>query len=159
MLPGMDSLRDLDLPQGALVLVDTAPIIYYVEEGPASPRGSVLGAFIETARAGRLSLMVSAIAWTELLAGPLASRASARADEYRTLLADSRTFRVEPVEVSIAEEAARLVSRLRRSLALADALHLATALALRADAALTNDEAWREAVPGLRVFLVDEIAY
>lgn len=150
---------ELDLPEGALVLVDAAPIIYFVEEGPESARGAVFAAFAEAAREGAIALAVSAIAWTELLAGPLASGDEEKAARYRRLLADSSLLRVEPIEVSVAEGAARLLSSTRPGIGLADALHIATTLSIRAQAVLTNDEAWRGVEGCPRVLLVDELAF
>jgi predicted nucleic acid-binding protein len=46
----------------------------------------------------------------------------------------------------------------RFGVSFADAIHLATALIHRADAVLTNDEAWRDVPEAPSVFLVDELA-
>ena len=150
---------ELDLPEGCLVLVDAGPLVYYLEEGPGSPRGSVFASFAAAARAGSLRLAASALAWTELLAGALAKGDAAGAGACRSLLADSSLIRIEPIEVSIAEGAALLLASTRPRLGLADAFHIATAASIGAGAVLTNDEAWRR-VPGCpRVLLVDELAF
>jgi predicted nucleic acid-binding protein len=163
--PLMIDFDGLGLAAGALVLLDTAPLVYLVE-GSAGPRRSVVELFMEASGSGRLRLAVSAVAWAELLAG--AARNGALAERYRRVLADSSRIHVAPVDVAVAEEAARIVaaSRVARNatparpgLELADAIHLGTARVLGAAAALTNDEAWRGAAVGLRVFVVDELAF
>jgi len=144
------------LPLGALVLVDSSSLVYLVEEGERSPRRAVAARFLDAAARGDLAIAVSAVAWAELLEGPLRSGDDELAARYRSLLADSSRIRVEPVDVAIAEEAAML--RARRDLGLADSLHIATARILRTSAVLTNDEQWRAVPECPRVILVDELA-
>jgi predicted nucleic acid-binding protein len=158
----MVPLPELGVTEGELVLVDSSALIYLVDEPEGSARGVAVGAFAEAARAGRIRLAVSAIAWTELLAGPIASGDGERADRFRNFLANSAIVRIEPLDVAIAEEAARIrgagAARRGAGLEFADALHIATAIVLGADAVLTNDEAWK-LVPGCpRVLLVDDVA-
>jgi len=158
----MVRLRPLGVGEGELVLVDSSALIYLIDEPEGSARGFAVGAFVEAAQAGLIRLAASAIAWTELLAGPIASADGERADRFRSFLANSAIVRIEPLDVAIAEEAARLrgagAARRKAGLELADAVHIATAIVIRADAVLTNDEAWK-LVPGCpRVLLVDDIA-
>ncbi len=153
----MDILADLGLEEGSLVLVDTAPLAYLTDDG-SGHRGKVAAAFLEAAAGGRIRLTASALVWTELLTRPLARGDGPAAERIRRLLSDSRTIVLAPFEVAIAEEAAILMAT-RKVLAMADALHLATAIVLRADAVLTNDSAWQEAGFPFRVLLVDELAF
>jgi len=163
--PPMVDFEGLGLASGSLVLADTSVFVYLLEGAPG-PRRAVVELFMEAAGSGRLRLAVSAVAWAELLAG--AAPEGELAERYRRLLADSSRIYVAPVDVAVAEEAARIqaaslksrnASGARPGLALADAIHLGTARVLGAAAALTNDEAWRGAVAGLRVLVVDELAF
>jgi predicted nucleic acid-binding protein len=131
--------------------------VYLVQDAPDSPRRAAAARFLDAAAKGELALVASAIAWTELLEGPLRSGDAGLAERCRALLADSSRIRIESVDVAIAEEAAAL--RARRGLGLADSLHIATAVVLGADAALTNDEAWRGVPECPRVLLIDELAF
>jgi len=152
--------EELGLAEGALVLVDSSALVYYAE-GAEGGRRAAVGAFFEAARGGRLRLAASAVAWAELLAG---AAGPGDAGRLRALLSDSRIVRIEVVDVAVAEEAARLMAalgrpaRTRPALGFADALHIATAIVIGADATLTNDEAWREVPRCPRALLVDEIA-
>jgi predicted nucleic acid-binding protein len=145
------------LGAGSVVLVDAAPFVYMVEGAEGSPRRAAVSRFLEAAGRGEVELVASAVAWTELLEGPLRSGDSGLAGRYRALLADSSRIRIELVDVAIAEEAAAL--RALRGLGLADSLHVATARVIRADAVLTNDQAWREVPECPRVLIVDELAF
>jgi predicted nucleic acid-binding protein len=177
----MLDLAELGLRRGDLVILDAAPIIYLVE-GDAVPAGraavrrsernGVARFFADAAREGNLRLAASTVAWTEVLAGPLAEGDGEKAASFRRALADWRLLTLEPVDVAIAEEAARL-SALPVRPGFADAIHLATAAVLGAAAVLTNDDAWPAAVAAagsgasphaaayrsLRVLLVDELAF
>jgi predicted nucleic acid-binding protein len=143
------------LPPGASILLDSSPLIYLVEGSAARRRaGEDLLAYA-SGRGHRF--IASALVWTELLRKPLASGDAALAGRYRTLLADSARIVLVPVDVAIAEEAARLLAL--RALQPFDALHLATARAKGAAAILGNDSAWRRLPECPRLFLVDELAF
>jgi predicted nucleic acid-binding protein len=145
------------LGPGSVLLVDSSALVYLVEGANGSPRRAAVSRFLEAAARGEIGLVVSALAWAELLEGPLRSGDAALAARCRALLADSPRVRVEPVDVAIAEESALL--RARRGLGLADCIHIATARVLGADAVLTNDEAWRRVPECPPVLLVDELAF
>jgi predicted nucleic acid-binding protein len=172
------------LEAGDLVLLDSAPLIYFLEAeaGKAPPeaeasRAKLVGDFLEAAHAGGIRLVASTLAWTEILRGPLAIADRLRAEAGRRLLAASPFLCLEPVDVAIAEEAAGLLALFPggsgRRLELADSLHLATAIVLGAAAILTNDGAWADILAlrsdtqakkgkgrGLpRVLLLDELLF
>jgi hypothetical protein len=65
----MEPLDFGDLPQRALLLVDSAPIIYVLEDHPKlAPRFRLL---FEEHAAGRLRFTVTTITIAEVLAGPI----------------------------------------------------------------------------------------
>jgi len=133
-----------DLPVGALVLVDTAPIIYTLEGHPElAPRFRSL---FERHSDGTIQLAVTTITIAEVMTGPLTVGDEALAKRYRGIL---ESWTVVPLSAEIAESAARLRSPLR--LRLPDAIQAASALAIGADALATNDRdfAKLKAVPVL----------
>jgi predicted nucleic acid-binding protein len=85
-------------------------------------------------------LRLPASAYAECLMGP-ARRG--RLNDARARLAELQ-LQVEPLTEAMAERAAELRSRFR-SIRLPDALVIATADILKADAILTGDAAWRRA--------------
>lgn len=125
----------LDLPRDAVVAVDSAPIIYYLEDHPRFALR--FAAVFEAADAGVISIAISAITLTEVLSGPLARGNELLAARYREALATHPHWTVHPVDVGIAEDAARLRARYR--LRLPDALQIATALRARAERFVTHD--------------------
>ena len=139
----MDALGIDSLDEGALVLVDTAPIIYVLEgHTQFAARFAPLFARHE---AGTLNLAVSTITLSEVLAGPLGAGEEAIARRYRAAL---ESWGIVELTADIAEQAAR--ARAQYRLKLPDAIQLATALAINADALATHDRAFGK-VRGLRI--------
>ena len=121
-----------DLPDQAVLLIDSAPIIYVVEDHPKlRPRFMPL---FEAQAAGRLRFAVTTITMIEVLAGPLQVGDDALARRYRAVLA---SWQPVALDVDIAESAERLRASLR--LKLADAIQAASALAINAAALVTHD--------------------
>src|SRR5262249_23677677 len=128
----MEPLDLQNLPPHALLLVDSAPIIYFLEGHPRlGPRFRPL---FESHAAGRLRFAVTTLTIAEVLTGPLQKGDEALARRYRAILESW-----QPVEltVDIAESAARLWASIR--LKLADAVQAASALAINAAALVTHD--------------------
>ena len=139
----MEPLDAEALPPGALLLVDSAPIIYTLEAHPKfAARYKRL--FARHA-AGELSLAVTTITIAEVLTGPLGTGEEALARRYRTVL---ESWQVVDLTADIAETAARL--RAKYKLKLPDAIQLASALSVNADALVTHDRDFAS-VSGLRV--------
>jgi predicted nucleic acid-binding protein len=121
-----------DLPERALLLIDSAPIIYVLEDNPQfGPRFAPLFA---AHAAGRLRFAVTTITVAEVLVGPLRAGDDALAQRYRVIL---ESWRPIALDLEIAASAARLRASLR--LGLADAVQAASALAINAAALVTHD--------------------
>jgi predicted nucleic acid-binding protein len=139
----MEPLDLASIADGSLLLVDTAPIIYVLE---SHPRLAVRFApLFERQEQGRVSLAVSTVTMAEVLAGPFAAGEEALARRYREVL---ESWQLVDLTGDIAEQAARL--RCRYKLKLPDAVQLATALAVNADAFITHDRDFGK-VRGLRI--------
>jgi predicted nucleic acid-binding protein len=128
----MEPLAFEDLPDQALLLMDSAPIIYVLEGHPKlGPRFKPL---FEAHVARRLRFAVTTITIAEVLTGPLQAANEALARRYRAVL---ESWQPIELDVDIAESAARLRASLR--LRLADAFQAASALAINAAALVTHD--------------------
>ena len=128
----MEPLDITDLPDQALLLLDSAPVIYFLEGHPKfGPRFAPL---FEAHAAGRLRFAVTTITVAEVLGGPLKASDEALARRYRAIL---ESWRPVDLDVDIAESAARLRASLR--LRLPDAVQAASALAINAAALVTHD--------------------
>lgn len=120
------------VPDGALLLVDSAPLIYHLEgNAQFGPRFSGL---FEAAAAGRVAIAITTITLAEVLAGPYRHGRDALAKQMEAALAEHA---IHPLSASIAVQAARL--RHRYGLRLPDAIQLATALEINAHALVTHD--------------------
>lgn len=126
------SVEKSELPYGALVLVDTAPIIYVLERDPQfAPRFRPL---FERQGAGGIQFAVTTMTIAEVLTGPIKAGEEALAKRYRAVM---ESWQVVNLTVDIAESAARFRASL--GLRTADAIQIASAIAINADALLTHD--------------------
>ena len=139
----MESLDAGTLPKGAMLLVDSAPIIYTLE---AHPKFAARYELMFTRHAsGELLLAVTTITIAEVLTGPLSAGEEALVKRYRSVL---ESWQVVELTTDIAETAARLRAKLK--LKLPDAIQAASALSINADALVTHDRDFAK-VRGLRV--------
>ena len=138
------------LPQGASVLVDTAPWIYVLESHPQLADRFV-GLF-EAAAKGQVLIALSTNTLAEVLTGPFKAGQTALAKRYEKALLQ---YRVVDVSAPIAALAAQLRAQYR--LKLPDALQLATALDIGAAALVTHDRDFSQ-VSGLDILNGDNAA-
>jgi len=120
------------LPENAVLLIDSAPIIYVLEDHPEL--ASVFRPVFVAHDEGLLRLAVTTVTLAEVLTGPLGARDEVLAERYRATL---KSWFVVDLDAEIAESAARL--RAACKLKLADAVQAASALAVGADALVTHD--------------------
>jgi predicted nucleic acid-binding protein len=128
----MEPLTLDTLPDGALLLMDTAPIVYFLEAHPKFAK--VFKSLFERHASGELHFAVTTVTIAEVLTGPLQSGNEALAESYRAIL---ESWQVVDLTGNIAESAARLRASLR--LKLPDAVQAASAIAINADALITHD--------------------
>ena len=132
-----------DLPDGAVVILDSAPVIYYFEDHPtlAERFEPVFKAQVE----GRLVCAIATTTVAEILVLPLRAGNKRLEARYRSVI---QSWQVIPIDLEIAERAARVRASL--GLRLVDAIQVASALAINADALITHDRDFSR-VSALRV--------
>lgn len=132
--------------------LDSNILIYLLDD--TGHLGELAGALVDAIDDGRLDGMIASIGIVEALTGPARSGDGAAferaADEIRSLRVD-----VVGLDASIAEDAARLRGGQPR-LGLQDAVHLASARAVKATAFITNDRRIGS-IPQLEVYLLDRL--
>ena len=123
------------LPPRGRITVDSAPIIYVLEDHREfAPRYAPL---VERAEAGDYELVISAVTLVEVLTGPLRTGDEELADRYRRALTTGPTWRLVELGAEIAHRAARI--RARSRLRMADAVQMATALETGSIGLVTHD--------------------
>ncbi len=120
------------LPESALLLIDSAPVIYVLEGHPEL--AAVFRPVFEAHDQGLARLAVTTVTLAGVLTGPLSADDEVLAERYRATL---KSWFVVDLDAEIAESAARLRAACR--LKLADAVQAASALAVGADALVTHD--------------------
>jgi|GEM_PF-63739 predicted nucleic acid-binding protein len=128
-------LQLAQLPEGSLIAIDTAPLIFWLEGHPRW--AAAYAALFDGLDAGRWQGLLSTITLAELLTGPLQQGRDELAERYAAALCDPGSFQLASLTPAIATSAARL--RARYKLRLPDALQLATALQGGAQALVTHD--------------------
>lgn len=124
------------LPQGSLIAVDTAPLIYWLEEHPQW--GEAYAALFVGLAEGRWRGLITTVTLTEVVTGPLVQGREQLAERYESALRDPSNFALIDLTPGIAMAAARLRARYR--LRLPDAVQLATALHCGANALVSHDK-------------------
>lgn len=122
------------VPDGATVLVDTNPIIYFLE---GSAKAAAFVSLFEDIDAGRIQALVTPITVAELVSGPLRAGKDALAERYRRGVTESAGWSLREIDAEIAMLAARL--RISNQLKLPDAFQLATAVHEGCAALITHD--------------------
>jgi predicted nucleic acid-binding protein len=129
------------VPEGAVVGLDTAPIIYFLEEhadyGPV-----VLPLFDQRLQQGKNRAVTSVISLAEVLVKPLQAGRGDLVKRYRDLLTKAPHLSLLDLSAAVAERAAEL--RARHGVRLPDACQLAAALEGGATHFLTNDASLRK---------------
>ena len=123
------------LPEGSTVTVDSAPIIYVLEDHARHARRYV--PLFEAASRGEIQLVVSTVTLAEVVAGPLRAGNEILAAQYHRALQGSRNWRIVALTEDIAFLAARI--RVARKLRLPDAIQVATAVGSGSIALVTHD--------------------
>jgi predicted nucleic acid-binding protein len=125
----------LEALRGSIVGLDTAPLIYLIEEN--STYLPLVRAFFEAVDRGEFRVTTSILTLTEVLVHPMRHGDQELADQYRQILLHANEVTTVSVSEAIAEEAAQL--RARHGLRTPDAIQLATAIHSGASSFLTND--------------------
>ena len=128
-----------DLPGRGRLLVDSAPIIYYLEDHPEfSARYEHI--FVR-AEAGEYELAITTVSLVEVLTGPLRQGNKALAETYREALTSPPSWRVIDLTPAIAYRAAQIRGETR--LRTPDAIQLASALEISCIGLVTQDRDFR----------------
>jgi predicted nucleic acid-binding protein len=127
----LEWLSDL---RGKTVGLDTAPLIYFIEENPTYLEVAKL--FFEAMDRGDFTVVTSTVTLLEVLVHPLRSNNAELAEEYRDILLNSKLMTVG-VSSTIAEQAARL--RAAHNIRTPDAIQISAALNAGATHFFTND--------------------
>ena len=138
--------------RGQIVGLDTAPLIYFVEENPAYLE--IVDAFFEALARGEFRVVTSIVTLVEVLVYPLRAGNTELAQQYRDILFNQENL----VTVLVSPEIAELASQLRavHNLRTPDAIQIATAIQEEASFFFTNDGRLSP-LPNLDILVLDEL--
>lgn len=138
--------------QGQVVGLDSAPLIYFIEENPTYLE--MTDAFFEAMVRGEFRVVTSVVTLLEVLVYPLRQGNRILAQQYRDILFNEEGLTTIGVSPAIAEEAAQL--RATYNLQTPDSIQMATAISGGASFFLTND-ARLPSLPGLEVLVLEDL--
>lgn len=138
--------------QGQVVGLDTAPLIYFIEQNEVYLQ--LVRAFFQAMSQGEFQVVTSTLTLTEVLVHPLRLGNVELAEQYRDIVLDQENLITVPVSIEIAEVAARL--RATRNLRTPDAIQIATAVQGGGTFFLTNG-ARLAAISDLNVLVLDTL--
>ncbi|MBU1055797.1 MAG: PIN domain-containing protein [Proteobacteria bacterium] len=137
--------------KGKTVGLDTAPLIYFIEENPAYIETVKL--FFEAMDRGDLLVVTSTVTLLEVLVHPLRSNNRELATEYRDILLNSKLMTME-VSNAIAEQSAQL--RATHNIRTPDAIQISAALDAGATHFFTNDVRLPD-IPSIQIISLDSL--
>lgn len=134
-------MMDLDfIEDNGLVTVDTAPIIYLLEDHPQFAEKFV--PLFQQIESGRILAVISTVTIAEVVAGPLSSGNEILAGRYFKALTSGPNWMVQELTADLSLMAARI--RIRYRLKLPDAIQVATAVHTGSAVLVTHDRDFRE---------------
>ncbi len=139
--------------RGNIVGMDTAPLIYFIEENPTYTE--LVDPFFEAVERSEFSVVTSVVTLLEVLVHPFRTGDDKLAQKYRDLLFNSHGLTTLPLTPEIAEGASRLRSTYHK-IRTPDAIQMATAINANASFFLTNDVTL-PTLPDLRILQLDEL--
>lgn len=122
------------------IFIDTAPIIYYIEDHPKF--GRLVKKIVESFQSGRIKAYSSVITITEVIPKPISNRQEDLAKQFIDFLKNGKNIEIVDINDKIAETAGRLRGKYR-SLKALDAIQISAAIEMGVDAFLTNDNKLR----------------
>jgi predicted nucleic acid-binding protein len=137
--------------QKKTVGLDTAPLIYFIEENSAYIE--TVRFFFEAMDRGDFLVVTSTVTLLEVLVHPLRRNNRELATEYRDILLNSKLTTLE-VSSSIAEQAAQL--RAVHNIRTPDAIQISAALSAGASHFFTNDIRLPE-IPSIQILSLDAL--
>lgn len=138
--------------RGQVVALDTAPIIYLIQENPTYLQS--VRPFFEALDRGEFRAVTTVLTLLEVLVQPFRRGDTELAQQYRDILLYSPNLTCAPLTTTVAEEAARL--RAQHNVQTPDAIQMATAIHEGASFFFTSDSGL-PGLPNLQVLLLDQL--
>jgi predicted nucleic acid-binding protein len=142
----------VEMLHGKLVGLDTAPIIYYMEEKPVYV--DMLDPFFQAITRGDISVVTSLLTLLEVLVLPVRNGDKVLEQKYRKILFNIKGLQTLAISPDIIEEATRL--RAFHNVRTPDSIQMATAITAKASFFLTNDIKL-PSLPSLSLLALDKL--
>ena len=135
------------------VFLDTAPLIYYIEEHKAYAH--VLDELFTANEQAKFQFTTSVLTLMEILVLPIKRKANKIIKEYENILCNSATVDIYDINIEIAKKAAKI--RADYGFKTPDAIQLSTAILTNSDFFLTNDKRLKS-FKEIKIVILSEIS-
>ncbi|PIE01854.1 MAG: PIN domain nuclease [Acidobacteria bacterium] len=142
----------IDLKEGDVVFLDTAPFIYYFEKHPNY--FPLMQSLMDRVYALNIQVVTSAITYIEIAIYPARLGQNRLVAKYRDFFNYSENIHLLPLDLVTSDCVVRL--RAEYGFKTPDAVQLGTAVVCGADYIVTNDRAWKK-FRETRVVMVEEL--
>ena len=134
------------------IFIDTAPIIYYIEAH--SQYGALAKIIVEYFQQNKITAFTSVLTLTEVMSKPIEKGNEKLARKFADFLQYGKNLKILEITSGIAESAAKLRGQYS-FLKTIDAVQIAAAIDIRADAFLTNDKKLKN-IKDIKVILLND---
>lgn len=143
---------DENLQGIARLFLDTAPVVYYVEQNPTY--FATAQSVFNRIEAGALTAVTSPVTLAECLIHPYRLGLTQLQENFFRVVTGAEHTVFQPIDAAVGQQAA--VLRAKYKLTLTDALQVAAALVANCEAFLTNDHALQR-VTELRIIVLADL--
>ena len=150
---GVDDFRRL-LAGFHLVALDTMVFVYHLANHPRY--AALTTAVLEAVETGQLAGMTTTVTLAEILTAPAKTGDRQAFQDYELYLTRFPNLQIAPLDIELARETALV--RGATGLRTPDAIQVAAARLVKADAIITNDRRWVGRVDRPAVVVLDEYA-
>jgi predicted nucleic acid-binding protein len=141
----------ISLFHGKRIFLDTAPIIYYIEE--QKRYNCILERLFKDIADGKITAGTSTISLLEVLVLPYKTKNERLGRQYKQIMLHSTGFTVFSITDEIADHAARI--RAKYAIRTPDAIQIAAGLCTESKYFITNDRTFKK-INEIKIILLDD---
>jgi predicted nucleic acid-binding protein len=142
----------MKIPKNSKVMLDTSPIIYYIED--IEPYASLLNSLFANITRGDNVAVTSVVTLIEVLTKPIRDKNKELEEKFRLYFTNSKNIEMISVTPDIGEKAS--LFRAKYNLKTPDAIQTAVAIYSESSFLITNDRIFKK-ITEMKVIILDDL--